>query len=91
MKAGRDPSDIRRVLNGALAYVAKDAADAEEYRASAVQTQGSRAGERVDGLIGTVDEIIAKLSAYRSAGVNTFVVNFGPAITLEQIAASGRR
>ena len=89
VKAGRDPNDVRRVLNGALAYVAKDAADAETYRASAVQTQGSRAGERIDGLIGTVDEIVGKVKAYREAGVDTFVVNFGPAITIEQIARFG--
>jgi alkanesulfonate monooxygenase SsuD/methylene tetrahydromethanopterin reductase-like flavin-dependent oxidoreductase (luciferase family) len=89
VKAGRDPYSVRRVLNGALAYVAKDAADAEAYRTQAVQTQGSRAGERVSGLIGTVDEIVETVKAYREAGVDTFVVNFAPQLTLQQIERFG--
>ena len=89
VKAGRDPNSVRRVMNGVLSYVAKDSADAEAYRSQAVQTAGSRAGQQVDGFIGTPDQILEKVSAYRDAGVDTFVVNFAPQLTLQQIAAFG--
>jgi alkanesulfonate monooxygenase SsuD/methylene tetrahydromethanopterin reductase-like flavin-dependent oxidoreductase (luciferase family) len=89
VKAGRDPLSIRRILNGALTYVAKDSADGQAYRANAVQDAGSRAGQQVNGLIGSPEEIIESVKAYRAAGVDTFVVNFGPGLALEQIAKFG--
>ena len=89
VRAGRDPNAVRRVLNGALSYVAKDKADGDAYRAGAVQDAGSRAGQQVSGLIGTPEEIIELVQAYRGAGVDTFVVNFGPGLALEQIARFG--
>lgn len=88
-KAGRDPNAVRRVMNGVLSYVAKDPADAKAYRAQAVQTAGSRAGQQVDGFTGTPEQIIEKVKAYRDAGVDTFVVNFAPQLTMEQIAKFG--
>ncbi len=88
--ADREPHAIRRVLNGALTYVAKDTADAAEFRQSdGRQTTGSRAGQRVDGLIGTVEEILETIGTYRDVGVDTFVVNFSPQMTLEQIRRFG--
>ena len=84
-KAGRDPGSLRHTLNGGQAYVARDAADAEEYRAGARQPSGSRAGQPASGLIGTVDQILETLKAYRAAGVDTFVVNFPPRALKEQL------
>ncbi len=90
VKAGRDPHSIRRLLNGAAAYVAKDAADAAEFRArGARQTSGARSGQEASGLIGTVAEIIESVKAFRAAGVDTFVVSFPPQQTLAQIERFG--
>jgi alkanesulfonate monooxygenase SsuD/methylene tetrahydromethanopterin reductase-like flavin-dependent oxidoreductase (luciferase family) len=85
-KAGRDPNTIRRIVNGAPGYVAKDAADAAAYREKAAAASGGRAP---DGLIGTVDEIIAKIKAYRDAGVDMFVVNFPAPEAAEQMRRFG--
>ena len=88
-KAGRSPYSIRRLLNGALTYVAKDAADAAEFQQNhATQAASSRAFQ-TGGLMGTVEEIIATIKSYRAVGVDTFVLHFAPEMTLEQIRRFG--
>ena len=88
-KAGRNPYAIRRLLNGGLTYVARDAADAAEFRQNhATQAASSRAFQ-TGGLMGTVEEIIATIKSYRAVGVDTFVLHFAPEMTLEQIRRFG--
>jgi alkanesulfonate monooxygenase SsuD/methylene tetrahydromethanopterin reductase-like flavin-dependent oxidoreductase (luciferase family) len=89
-RAGRDPHSIRRVLNGVITYVAKDAADALAFRQdNAALLTGFSAGPEGSGFIGSVSDLLATIKAYREAGVDTFVVNFAPQMTLAQIRRFG--
>jgi alkanesulfonate monooxygenase SsuD/methylene tetrahydromethanopterin reductase-like flavin-dependent oxidoreductase (luciferase family) len=84
--AERDPSSIRRVMNGA-AFVAHSAAELEHYTANAPKPVGGPQG----GLIGSPDEILDTLREYRAAGVDTFNISFPPEGAAEQIARFGRQ
>jgi len=88
LEAGRDPKQIRRVINGP-AYVAENEKDAEEFRKKASQVPGGTPSS--GGLIGTASEILAQVRAYRQAGVDTFNVRFQPSMAAEQIQRFGEQ
>jgi len=82
--ADRYPNLIRRIINGA-GYVARDRADADASR-----EQGTGIGGYSNaGLVGTVDEILDIIRAYRAAGVDTFSVRFPAGQVMEQIRRFG--
>ena len=86
-RAGREPHSIRRILNGG-GYVARDAAELDAYRArmaDAAQPGRAQAG----GLVGTADDVIEMIRAYREAGVDMFNVRFPAGDALEQIERFG--
>jgi alkanesulfonate monooxygenase SsuD/methylene tetrahydromethanopterin reductase-like flavin-dependent oxidoreductase (luciferase family) len=84
IEAGRYPNQIRRIINGA-AYVASDPGDATAQRA-----QGIGIGGFVNaGLIGTVDEILDIIRAYRHVGVDTFGIRFPAGQVVEQMRRFG--
>ena len=85
-QAGRDPATIRRALNGA-GGIGESAAEVERiHRAFADHPMpGGQAG-----LVGTVDQILETIAAYREAGVDTFHLQFPPEDTAEQIRWFGR-
>ena len=73
---GRDPGSIRHVINGA-AYLGGDEGDVLAFRERAA----ARGGPVPAGLIGTVDQVIEQVRAYRGAGVDMFNIRFsGPDI-----------
>lgn len=83
-EADRYPNLIRRIINGA-GYVARDRDDAEANRET-----GTGIGAYTNaGLVGTVDEILDIIRAYRAAGVDTFSVRFPAGQVLEQIRRFG--
>ena len=67
-RAGRDPDAFRFVLGG-QAFVAVTTEESAAYR---------RDNPNAGGLIGTPDEILATIAAYRTAGVDTFTVRPAP-------------
>jgi alkanesulfonate monooxygenase SsuD/methylene tetrahydromethanopterin reductase-like flavin-dependent oxidoreductase (luciferase family) len=78
-------------LNGVITYVAKDAADALEFRRNnGAQITAFSAGQGNSGFIGTVGDLVGTIKSYREAGVDTFVVNFAPQMTLEQLRRFGK-
>jgi alkanesulfonate monooxygenase SsuD/methylene tetrahydromethanopterin reductase-like flavin-dependent oxidoreductase (luciferase family) len=84
IEAGRYPNEIRRIINGA-AYVARDPGDARAY-----QERGSGIGGFTNtGLVGTVDEILDIVRAYRSVGVDTFGIRFPAGQVVEQMRRFG--
>ena len=84
VNAGRDPRLIRHIINGP-AYIARDEADAEAFRADATTSAIYQPG----GLIGTVDEVVRTIGDYREAGVDVFGLRFRPEQALEQIHRFG--
>jgi alkanesulfonate monooxygenase SsuD/methylene tetrahydromethanopterin reductase-like flavin-dependent oxidoreductase (luciferase family) len=85
-RAGRDPATIRRALNGA-GGIGESAAEVERIRRAFANhpLPGGQAG-----LVGTVDQILETIAAYREAGVDTFHLQFPPEDTVEQIRWFGR-
>ncbi len=83
-KAGRDPGLLRRVINGP-AYIARDKADADAYRADVAAASPIQVG----GMVGTVDEIVEMIRSYRDAGVNVFSLRFPADRALEQVRRFG--
>ncbi len=83
-KAGRDPGQMRHVINGP-AYIAKDKADAEAFRTSSAAGAPYQPG----GLIGTLDEVLTTIRDYRAAGVDVFGLRFRPEQAAEQIRLFG--
>jgi alkanesulfonate monooxygenase SsuD/methylene tetrahydromethanopterin reductase-like flavin-dependent oxidoreductase (luciferase family) len=74
-KAGREPNAIRRILNGA-AYLARDKAEADAFRARAAAPPPAGAAPVTGGLIGTAEEILDQIRTYRAAGVDSFNLRF---------------
>jgi alkanesulfonate monooxygenase SsuD/methylene tetrahydromethanopterin reductase-like flavin-dependent oxidoreductase (luciferase family) len=85
-RAGRDPRSIRRALN-ASATIAGSRAQAEERLAASAS--GARNLNR-GGLLGSPDEILAKVGTYREAGIDTFHLQFPPDDALAQMEQFGR-
>ena len=79
-RAGRDPDSIRFVLGG-FGFVAANPTEAADF-----QIQNPSAA----GLIGTTDEILAKIRAYHEAGVDTFQVRAQGPGAAEQVARFGK-
>jgi alkanesulfonate monooxygenase SsuD/methylene tetrahydromethanopterin reductase-like flavin-dependent oxidoreductase (luciferase family) len=83
-EAGRYPNEIRRIINGA-GYVARDKDDAAATRDRATGIGGYSS----QGLVGTVDEILDIIRAYRHVGVDTFSVRFPAGQVVEQMKRFG--
>jgi alkanesulfonate monooxygenase SsuD/methylene tetrahydromethanopterin reductase-like flavin-dependent oxidoreductase (luciferase family) len=84
--AGRDPYEVRRVMNLA-GFVAHNEAELAHYNANAPRPVGGPQG----GLIGSPEDILETLRQYRAAGVDTFNVSFPPDGAAEQLARFGRQ
>jgi len=88
-RAGRDPGALRHILNGS-GYLARDRADAEAIRAQAAAAPPGAGGARpAGGLVGTAEEVLELIRAYRAAGVDMFTVRFLGPDPLAQIARWG--
>ena len=77
-------TEIRRIINGA-AYVARDAR--RFARGGGWVRQGRLFTNQ--GLVGTVDEILDIIRAYRNVGVDTFGIRFPAGQVVEQMKRFG--
>lgn len=84
-RAGRNPTTIRRALNGTGAI--DDSREKAERRL--VTPSGERSPSR-GGLIGSADDILQTVATYREAGIDSFHLQFPPLDTAEQIRRFGR-